>query len=139
MTLEVSKKLTIALLVWFVSALVILLAPAPREWGDFGYRINSWYDEVRPVLQPAAHVILMAIGAFLFIRIFGANSPRRAFVLSMISTVTLAVFFELLQSALPASFARRCDAEDLIPSIAGMLLGGGLGFVQSLRCVAKSE
>jgi VanZ family protein len=139
MILSGNKKLTIALLVWFLCALAILLAPAPREWGDFGHRINSWYDEARHLLQPATHVVLMAIGAFLLIRCFGASSPRRAFILAMVSAITLAVFFELLQSRLPASFARRCDAEDLIPSMIGMVLGGGLGFLQSLRCVAKSE
>jgi hypothetical protein len=133
------KKITIALLIWFLITLTVLLAPAPREWGDFGHLINSWYDEYQSILQPAVHLILMAIGAFLLIRYFGVNSPGRAFVLAMIFAVILASFFELLQGILPASFARRCDAEDLLPSIAGMLLGGGIGFFQSLRRATKSE
>ena len=133
------KRFFIALVIWFFLALSILLAPAPREWGDFGTRINSFYDETRSVLQPATHIILMATGVFLLMGCLHRKTPKRAFFLSMGIAVSLAVLFELLQGFLPSSFARRCDAGDLVPSIAGMLLGGVAGFLPRIKNNKKDE
>ena len=128
-----SQKIRIALLIWLLVTLSLLLAPAPREWGIFGPRLLSFCEETRFVLQPAAHVLLMAAGTMILIRCFGRQAPRQAFLLAITCGLVLTVFFELLQSIIPESFARRCDAADLIPSAAGLLFGGAIGLAQRFR------
>lgn len=127
------KTVGIALAVWLFLTMGMLLAPAPREWGAFGKWINSYYDCVRPILQPAAHIILMAGGVVLLMRYFSNRPPGRAFLISVSMAMLLAVAFEMLQSVLPAGFARKCDAGDLVPSMAGMLVGGIIGFYRQLK------
>lgn len=127
------KKGWAALAVWGFLTLGILLAPAPREWGAFGKWINSYYDQIRPVLQPAAHIVLMAAGVILFMRYLSHLSPRRAFLISAAMIMLFAVALELLQSVLPIRFARQCDVEDLIPSMIGMLIGGVVGICYNMN------
>ena len=120
-------KVRVALAVWLLLAAAMLLAPAPREWGVFGKWISSHYDRVRLILQPAGHMVLMAICVFLLMEGLRHRSPRSAFLISAGIAMLFALALELLQSILPDTFARTCDLWDLLPSLAGMLAGGGIG------------
>ena len=128
-----------ALIVWVLLALGLLLAPAPREWGSFGRLINAYYDQARPVLQPAAHIVLMAVGVVLLMPYFACRSPRMAVLMSVATTLLFAMVFEMLQSVLPSSFARQCDVADLVPSGLGMLAGGAIGFRKRLKNEDESK
>ena len=44
-------------------------------------------------------------------------------------TVVFATTLEMLQSMLPSGFARRCDADDLIPSVIGAMVGCVIGIL----------
>ena len=133
------KKVGVAFALWFMIALILLLSPAPREWGAFGEWINSYYDQVQPILQPVAHTLLMMVGVFLLMEGFHRSPPWVAFLLSIGAAIFLALVFELMQGFLPARFARACDIEDLLPSMLGILAGGGLGFLRRVKKEASNK
>jgi len=120
-------------LAWALIAAALLLAPSPREWGDLGRAFGNVYDEIKHVLQPAAHFVLMAVGAWLLIRLLPERRPAIAFVNTMVIVISVAVVLELLQSCLPAHFARACDSDDLIPSALGAVCGGLAGLRIKVR------
>jgi VanZ family protein len=117
----------------------MLMAPAPREWGAFGKWISPYYDYVGFIFQPAAHITLMAIGVILLMRNFSHRSPGWAFLISAATAMLLAMAFEILQSVLPSGFARQYDAGDLIPSLAGALIGGMIGIYRYLNHEDENE
>ncbi len=127
------KRTGVALAVWLLLALVMLLAPAPREWGAFGRKINASYDKVQPVLQPAAHVVLMVVFSGLLMQCFVHRAVGAAILYSLGLAVALALMLEILQSTLPANFARKCDVGDLIPSVIGAAVGCVVGILYRFR------
>jgi VanZ family protein len=116
-------------LAWLAVALLMFLAPSPREWGEFGHRISPFYDKIKSVFQPAVHVVLMASMALLCMHIFRRQAVLAASILSFGIVLVLAAVFEGLQSLLPSDFSRRADLADMIPSAAGAMMGcmSGLG------------
>jgi len=121
------KKVWVITAAWLLVALGMLLAPAPREWGTFGKWISPHYDQVQSIVQPAAHVLLMAVCSMLFIRIFTHRTIVVAVLYSFGLAVVFAITLEMLQSILPSGFARRCDVDDLIPSVIGAMAGCMIG------------
>ena len=121
------KQIGWLVLGWLVIALVVLLAPSPREWGTLGHRISPFYDDIKSVLQPAVHIVLMASMAALCMHIFRQQTVPVAAGLSFAIVIALAAVFEGLQSLLPLGFARRGDLADMIPSAAGALMGCMIG------------
>ena len=119
--------------VWLFMAIGMLLAPAPREWGAFGKRVSPFYDQVQPVVQPAAHLVLMVVFSGLLMQCFVHRAVGAAILYSLGLAVALALMLEMLQSALPANFARKCDVDDLIPSVIGAAVGCIIGTLYRLR------
>jgi glycopeptide antibiotics resistance protein len=113
--------------IWMLVALALLLAPAPREWGAFGKWVSPYYDDVQPVLQPGAHLVLMTVCTVLLMRLFVHRTLWTAVVYSFVLAGMLTIALELLQSTLPIAFARTSDIEDLGPSLAGAALGCFVG------------
>lgn len=109
--------------VWVAVTTALLLAPTPRGLGDWGRRFSISYDEIKLVLQPTAHFLMMATGAFLLMQLFVKRHRLVALLLSVGLALLLAFSLELCQHVLPAKFARACDMNDLIPSLGGALLG----------------
>lgn len=112
---------------WTLIAIIFLLSPSPREWGTVGRAFGNVYDEIRHVLQPAAHFILMALGSILLMRHLSHRTPSTAFINTVVIVLSVAVALELLQDQLPRHFARACDPKDLIPSAVGAISGGLIG------------
>jgi len=104
---------------WMGVTLVALIIPAPREWGVLGERISPYYDLVRPVLQPAAHVVLMFVMAWILMHCFSARSVPVAVLLSLLICLFLAIAFEGVQHMLPVSFGRAADWDDVVFSLSG--------------------
>lgn len=127
------KKGWVITAVWLLVPLGMLLAPAPREWGVFGKWISPYYDRVQSVIQPAAHVLLMAVCSILFIRGFAHRTIMVAVLYSFGLAVVFAATLEMLQSILPSGFARRCDVGDLIPSVIGATVGCIIGILFRVR------
>ena len=126
-------------LAWLVIALLVLLAPAPREWGEFGHRISPYYDDIRPVFEPVVHFVLMAPMAALCMHIFRRQGVLAASAFSFGIVLALATLFEGLQSLLPSEFSRRADPADLIPSAAGAMIGCLAGLVARVYTSHKSR
>jgi len=121
------KKVWGIIAVWVLVALGMLLAPAPREWGVFGKWISPHYDRIQPILQPAVHVVLMAVFSGLLMLCFTHRALHISLLYSLGLAFALAVAFEMMQSILPVAFARRCDVADLVPAFCGALVGCMVG------------
>ena len=114
---------------WVLIALVLLLAPSPREWGPLGRRFSLEYDKIKDVLQPSVHFVLMIFCGLLLMRVFNKLPLARAAFLSVSIACALAIGLELLQALLPNYFARSCDPMDMLPSFAGALCGTFIGLL----------
>lgn len=112
--------------VWLGITLVLLLVPAPREWGRLGDHLSPLYDQLMPVLQPLAHIVLMAGLAWIIHLFFSGFGKHRKLVFSGLLAMLIATGLEFLQLALPSSFGRSCDPADLTFAMAGVLLGLGV-------------
>lgn len=124
-----SRQIVLLTLVWLGLALVVLLVPSPREWGDFGHRISPYYDRISFFFQPAVHVILMAGLATACMHHFRNRNVLFAFALSFVLVMLVAALLEGLQSLLPREFSRRCDVADLAPGAVGAMLGCFVGML----------
>ena len=121
------KKIMGVLVVWLFLALGLLLAPSPREWGKMGRTFSSRYDKVSHIVQPVCHVVLMALCAFFLMQLFSNHLPGIALLYATGLAMSAAVGLELMQNLLPSCFGRQCDLNDLLPSLAGVVLGGMAG------------
>lgn len=119
----------IALVAWLLMSLAAMLMPAPRAWGVLGVRIKLYYEEIRFVLNPAVHLVLMALLAVLSMQMFWNRKLRVAVVSSFSLVILFAVLFELLQGMLPREFGRSYDVMDLIPGAFGGALGCLVGLI----------
>jgi len=127
------RKIWLIITVWLLIILSLLLVPAPREWGAFGEWIRPHYDHVKDVLQPIAHVVLMAVLATLFMRCFSHKRKWVSIVFSFGISMLLACAFECTQFALPRDFARRFDVSDIVFSGVGVLAGCFIGWSINVR------
>ena len=133
-TRPLSKMIIPLISIWLLIALVVLLVPAPREWGAFGHWVSPYYDRIQHVFEPAVHISLMIIITILLMHVFKNRTTILAFVYTLGLGFCLAVMLEGLQSLLPAGFARKCDLLDLIPSSIGLLAGCLIGLlIRSIR------
>ena len=114
---------------WLGIALLMLLAPSPREWGEFGRQLSPYYDRIEAVFQPAVHLVLMAILAVALMHHFESRSAVTAVLISFVLVMVLAIVLEGLQGLLPAEFSRRCDVEDLVPGAGGAVIGCCIGLL----------
>lgn len=122
------KTIRIMTFFWILLILTVLVVPAPREWGFFGKWIGPRYDLVRPILQPAAHVVLMAVLASLLMRCFVHKRRLDAIFITGGFAMLLALGFEFMQLLLPRSFGRAGDMQDMVFA----LIGVGIGCATSL-------
>ena len=111
------------ILIWELIAAGLLLAPSPRCWVQFGVRFSMIYNEMKSVLQPIVHFLIMAGGAFILMRLFPGQPAFIAVLSSLGIALLVALLFEVFQKALPKDFARSCDLHDLLPSFLGALTG----------------
>lgn len=128
-----NRKIWLMITVWLLIILTLLLIPAPREWGEFGKWIRPHYDNVKDVLQPIAHIVLMTVLASLFMRCFAHKEKWVSIVFSFGISMALACTFECMQFALPKDFARRFDVSDIAFSGVGILAGCLIGLSINVR------
>ncbi len=128
-----SRKLVLLAVAWLLLALAAMLMPAPREWGALGGWINPHYEEIKSVLNPMVHAVLMAMMAVLSMHMFWYRKLRVAVASSFGIVILLAVLFEILQGVLPREFGRSCDMADLVPGAFGGALGCLVGLLIRLN------
>jgi VanZ family protein len=133
----VLKKTRIAALVCLILMLVAMFAPSPREWGSLGKWLSPHYDYVKPVLQPIAHVVTMALMAFIALRIMASRPVWIAISGGLFISMVAATAIEFMQLALPSSFSRTFDLADLVyallGTLAGCLIGIGINYYDCHR------
>lgn len=127
------NKRGIFLGIWGGATLVLLLFPAPWEWGVFGNIMSAIHDKAGFIVQPAVHFFLMFIFTVLLTGLVPGVSPVSRALHAMGIAVVIAAGMELLQSFLPEQFSRECDPLDLIPSFAGIVCGSVLCLALQLR------
>ena len=126
---NVAAQLGILLLL----TLLVMLVPAPREWGVFGKWVSPYYDATKDILNPTVHVVLMAMIAALIMHGFRFRALRLSILLALSVVIVFAVLFEVLQGLLPGEFGRTCDLADLVPGTIGGILGCVVGVVLRVK------
>ena len=80
-------------------------------------------------IQSVSHVVLMSGFAFLLMYFFHKQTRLAAFIMVLGLTMLFAVLMEGMQGVLPSGFKRACDPADLLPALAGALIGSLAGLI----------
>jgi VanZ family protein len=107
--------------------LVVLLLPSPREWWGVGDWLSPRYDRMMHIIQPLAHVVLMAVLACLIMKCIASKSVFVRMFTTFLACMVVAGLYEASQSFLPEEFGRSSDVADLVYAAMGASLGCLLG------------
>ena len=123
--------LWMVLIGWSLFSVLLHLAPPPGRWGAWAHPLVFFYGERPQEIQASGHAILVGGMAFLIMGLLRRNSRIRAFIITVGVALFFAVTMEMVQGMLPYGFQRQCDPADLLPAMAGALIGCVLGLILS--------
>ena len=108
---------------WLVFSILLHLAPPPGRWGEWAHPLMLFYGERPQEIQASGHAILVGGMAFLVMGLMRGHPRIRACMFTLVIALLFAVTMEILQGLLPCGFQRQCDPADLLPAMAGALIG----------------